>query len=290
MTGFSRAQSDSELASVSWELRSVNGRGLEVRLRTPNGFDWIDNICRQAIQKKFKRGNIQANLNVTRQAGSSVPVVNEAFLKDVAGLAKRLEERFGAKSASADGLLALKGVLEIPDNSVSDEDREALQALVAASLDEALSSLKTTREEEGKALGGILIEKLDELQSLTDSAEADPSRSPEAIRERLASNVQALMEATGNLDEARLAQEAAILATKADIREELDRLNTHIASARQLLSDGGPAGRKLDFICQEFNREANTLCSKSNASAITSIGLEMKVVIDQFREQVQNLE
>lgn len=290
MTGFSRAQSDSELASVSWELRSVNGRGLEVRLRTPNGFDWIDNICRQAIQKKFKRGNIQANLNVTRQAGSSVPVVNEAFLKDVAGLAKRLEERFGAKSASADGLLALKGVLEIPDNSVSDEDREALQALVAASLDEALSSLKTTREEEGKALGGILIEKLDELQSLTDSAEADPSRSPEAIRERLASNVQALMEATGNLDEARLAQEAAILATKADIREELDRLNTHIASARQLLSDGGPVGRKLDFICQEFNREANTLCSKSNASAITSIGLEMKVVIDQFREQVQNLE
>ncbi len=290
MTGFARAQTEGELAAISWELRSVNGRGLEVRLRTPNGFEWADAPSRQAIQKAFSRGNIQANLVVTRNAAISAPVVNEAFLKDVAGLAKRLEDQFDCRPATADGLLALKGVLDLPDAVLSDDDREALQKLIADALKDALSALKTARLEEGRALSSILQDKLDTLQELTRKAEADESRSPEAIRERLKAQIALIMESSSAVDEARLAQEAAVLATKADIREELDRLKTHIASADQLLSDGGPVGRKLDFISQEFNREANTLCSKSNAAAITAIGLEMKVVIDQFREQVQNLE
>lgn len=289
MTGFSRARSPD--GAVSWELKSVNGKGLEVRLRLPPGHDRLEQAVRATIQKGFTRGNVQATLTLLRGAGLVAPVVNEAFLTDVAGLAKRLEDQFGCTPASADGLLALRGVLEVPEASDDKEARAGIDAAAIAVLEEAVAGLKAAREAEGQSLGTHLSAHLSQIEQLTLKAEADPSREPDAIRRRLSDQVQLLLDATpGKLDEGRLLAEAAILATKADIREEIDRLKTHVAAARDLLAEGGPLGRRLDFLSQEFNREANTLCSKANAAAVTAIGLELKVAVDQFREQVQNLE
>ncbi|MFU0503436.1 YicC/YloC family endoribonuclease [Pseudaminobacter sp. NGMCC 1.201702] len=291
MTGFSRAAGEHEGAAIVWELKSVNGKAVEARLRLPQGQERLEQPVRQAIQKRFHRGNIQATLNVVRAAGQNVlPVVNEAFLKDLAGLAQRLQEQFGAAPASADGLLALRGVLEVPETNETEEARAGYDAAVLGVLDAALNGLKQAREAEGAALEVLLAGQIDAIEALTKRAEADPSRDPAVIRVRIAEQVALLLDASANLDELRLHQEAAFLATKADIREEIDRLKTHVASSRSLLAGGGAIGRKLDFLAQEFNREANTLCSKSNAATVTAIGLELKAVVDQFREQVQNLE
>ena len=267
MTGFGRAASEHDGASIAWEVKSVNGKALEARLRLPPGLERLEQVARQTIQRRFSRGNIHATLTLAQRGMQAQPVVNEDFLKDLAGLAARLREQYGAAPASADGLLALRGVLE-----------------------PALAGLEAARLQEGAALGALLAGHLDAIATLTARAEADPSREPAAIRARLAEQVRLLMETGAPLDEARLHMEAAFLATKADIREEVDRLRTHVASGRALIAAGGPVGRKLDFLSQEFNRESNTLCSKSNAAAVTAIGLELKAVIDQFREQVQNLE
>jgi uncharacterized protein (TIGR00255 family) len=290
MTGFARVAGEHAGAAFAWEVKSVNGKTIEARLRVPPGFDRLELPARQAIQKKFSRGNVQATLTVSKGTSAAPPVVNEAFLKDLAGLARRLQEQFGVGPASADGLLALKGVLETAESTDSDEERAALDAALLAALDQTLSALETARLAEGNALGALLSGHVDRIAQLTGQAESDPSRDPGRIRERLAEQVKLLLEASATLDEARLAQEAAFLATKADIREEIDRLKTHVASARVMIEQGGPVGRKLDFLAQEFNRESNTLCSKSNAASVTAIGLELKAVVDQFREQVQNLE
>ena len=218
------------------------------------------------------------------------PVVNEDFLKDLAGLARRLVDQFGVSPASADGLLALRGVLDTPEILESDEVRAATDAAILSALDAALTGLEEARRSEGAALQAVLVGHLDRIAALTAQAEADPSREPAVIRQRIADQVRLLTDAASGFDESRLTQEAALLAAKADIREELDRLKAHIVSARELLAGGGAVGRKLDFLSQEFNRESNTLCSKSNAASLTSIGLELKAVVDQFREQVQNLE
>ncbi len=290
MTGFGRAVADNTGAAIVWELKSVNGKGLEARLRLPPGCERLEQPVRQAIQKRFSRGNVQASLTLTRTGAQAQPVVNDEFLRDLAGLARRLEEQFGVAPATADGLLALRGVLDAPEAAESEEARAELDAAILATLDAALASLETARRDEGAALGELLLGHLGAIQTLTERAEADPSREPTAIRGRLAEQVKALLETGAPLDEARLHMEAAFLATKADIREEIDRLKTHVASGRTLIAQGGPIGRKLDFLSQEFNRESNTLCSKSNAAAVTAIGLELKSVVDQFREQVQNLE
>ncbi|MEI5677447.1 MULTISPECIES: YicC/YloC family endoribonuclease [unclassified Mesorhizobium] len=291
MTGFSRASAEHDGTAIAWELKSVNGKTVEARFRLPQGFERLEAQARQAVQKRFSRGNMQVTLTVTRAAGTMVqPVVNEAFLKDLAGLAKRLQEQFGAAPPSADGLLALRGVLDIPETTETEETRASLDAAILGALDKALTGLEQARQAEGQALGNLLRGHIDTIEALTQKAEADPSREPAVIRARIAEQVALLMDATSNLDEGRLHQEAAFLATKADIREEIDRLKTHVASGRALLSGGGSVGRKLDFLAQEFNRESNTLCSKANAAAVTAIGLELKAVVDQFREQVQNLE
>lgn len=291
MTGFARAAAEQDGTAIAWEVKSVNGKSAEARMRLPAGFERLEQAVRQAVQKRFSRGNFQATLTIGRAAGSlGQPVVNEAFLKDVAGLAQRLQEQFGVGPATADGLLALRGVLEAPEALETEEQKAALDAAALAALETALSALQAARLAEGGALGDLLAGQIDRIEALTLAAEADPSREPAAIRERLAEQVRLLMDASANLDENRLHMEAAFLATKADIREEIDRLKTHVASGRALLSGGGPIGRKLDFLAQEFNREANTLCSKSNAATVTAIGLELKAVVDQFREQVQNLE
>jgi uncharacterized protein (TIGR00255 family) len=291
MTGFARAAADHGGVAIVWEIKSVNGKNVELRLRLPPGFERLEPAVRQAVQKRFSRGNFQAALAVGRPGGlAAQPVVNEAFLKDVAGLAQRLQEQYGFAAASADGLLSLRGVLDVPETAESEEVRAALDAALLAALDEALVGLETARRAEGEALRGLLVGHIDAVEVLALKAEADPSRDPAVIREKLAEQVRLLLDASAALDESRLHMEAAFLATKADIREEIDRLKTHVASARALLAAGGAIGRKLDFLAQEFNRESNTLCSKSNAATVTAIGLELKAVVDQFREQVQNLE
>ena len=291
MTGFSRATGEVDGTSIAWELKSVNGKTIEIRLRLPPGYERLEPGVRQALQKRFARGNFQATLTIGRVGGSvAQPVINEAFLKDLAGLAKRLQEQFGTAPASADGLLALRGVLEPSETLETEETRAGLDAAIFATFERAIADLAKARQSEGQATGDLLLGHIDTIESLVLLAEADPSREPATIRARLAEQVALLMDASAGLDESRLHMEAAFLATKADIREEIDRLKTHIASGRALLAAGGPIGRKLDFLAQEFNRESNTLCSKSNAGAITAIGLELKAVVDQFREQVQNLE
>jgi uncharacterized protein (TIGR00255 family) len=291
MTGFARAVADHDGAAIAWEVKSVNGKSVEVRLRLPPGCERLEPFARQAVQKRFARGNFQATLTLGRMAATQAqPVVNEAFLRDLAGLAQRLQEQFNTAPPTADGLLALRGVLEIPDAVETEEARAGLDKTLEAAFDAALAGLEQARRGEGEALGALLAGHLDAIEALTLRAEADPSREPAAIRQRIAEQVRLLMDAAANLDEARLNQEAAFLATKADIREEIDRLKTHVASGRALLAGGGAIGRKLDFLAQEFNRESNTLCSKSNAATVTAIGLELKAVVDQFREQVQNLE
>jgi len=291
MTGFARTVADNDGASIAWEVKSVNGKSVEVRLRLPQGFERLEPAVRQTLQKRFSRGNFQATLTVGRAAGQQVqPVVNEVFLRDLAGLAKRLQEQFGIAPATADGLLSLRGVLDIPETSETEEVRAALDTTILAALEAALTGLEQARQSEGEALRSLLSGHIDAIEALTLKVEADPSREPAAIRERIAEQVRLLMDASANLDAGRLHMEAAFLATKADIREEIDRLKTHVASGRALLANGGAIGRKLDFLAQEFNRESNTLCSKSNAAAVTAIGLELKAVVDQFREQVQNLE
>ncbi len=279
MTGFARAAGSVDGTAIAWEARSVNGKGLDVRLRLPPGMERLELPSRQAIQKHFARGNVQATLTVSRSGAAVQPVVNEEFLKDVAALAIRLQQQFGCAPPTADGLLSLRGVLDMPEVPDTPETVERIDSEVLQVLDRALAGLAASREREGVALRELLLGHLDAIERLTLRAEADRSREPAAIRERIAQQVRLLIDAAPALDEQRLHMEAAFLATKADIREEIDRLKTHVAS-----------GRKLDFLAQEFNRESNTLCSKSNAASVTAIGLDLKAVVDQFREQVQNLE
>ncbi|TPK38402.1 YicC family protein [Mesorhizobium sp. B2-5-4] len=291
MTGFARVVAEHDGTAIAWEVKSVNGKSVEVRLRLPQGFERLEPVVRQTLQKRFARGNFQATLTIGRAASAQTqPVVNEAFLKDLAGLAKRLQEQFGVAPATADGLLSLRGVLDVAETIETEEVRAALDTAIMAALDVALNGLEQARQGEGAALAVLLSGHIDTIETLTLRAEADPSRDTAAIRERIAEQVRLLMDASANLDASRLHMEAAFLATKGDIREEIDRLKTHVASGRALLEGGGAVGRKLDFLAQEFNRESNTLCSKSNAAAVTAIGLELKAVVDQFREQVQNLE
>ena len=290
MTGLARATVERAGSVATWELRSLNGKGLDLRLRMPPGLDRVEQAIRQAAQKRFARGNIQAVLAVSGTSSQPQPVVNEVFLQDVAELARRLQDQYGVRAPSADGLLALRGVLEFPEQATDEDSRSALEAAIAEAFQAAMAELEKVRRQEGAAMGDLLLGHLTRIEELTARAEADPSREPEAIRKRLGDQVRLLMESGAAMDEARLHQEAAFLAAKADIREEIDRLRTHVEAARTLLAGGGAVGRKLDFLAQEFNREANTLCSKSNAATVTAIGLDLKAVVDQFREQVQNLE
>jgi len=289
MTGFARASREDDVASVTWELRSVNGRGLEARLRLAPGYERLEQPARAILQKQFSRGNIQASLTINRSDAVRRPVIDEQLLTELAAIAKDLHEKHGAAPATADGLLALRGVLEMPDHEEDEETRQKLDALILATLEEAAGALAMARRGEGAALRDVLLGHIDTIEVLTKKAEQDPAREAANIRARLETQLRPLLDIS-SMDEARLYQEAAILATKADIREEIDRLLTHVASARSLLKGDGPVGRKLDFLAQEFNREANTLCSKSTAATITAVGLELKVAVDQFREQIQNLE
>jgi uncharacterized protein (TIGR00255 family) len=290
MTGYARAQGGVPGIGFSVEIRSVNARGLDLRMRLTPGYDALEPEIRRRVGKALNRGSVTVNLNIEREGEDGRVVINHAALDAVLGAWREVASRIEAAPPTLDGILALKGVLEQHDAPLDADAEERLQAAVLEAVDAALADLKVARQAEGRALEAILSGQIDEIARLRDLAEAHPGRGRDAILGRLREQIAELSAAGSGLSEDRLLQEALLLATKADIREELDRLAAHVASARTLLREGGPAGRKLDFLSQEFNREANTLCSKSNAVELTAIGLDLKAVIDQFREQVQNLE
>ncbi|MEC9250541.1 MAG: YicC/YloC family endoribonuclease [Pseudomonadota bacterium] len=287
MTGFARAEGQHETVRWVWEVRSVNGKGLEVRARIPSGHDGLDLKIREQARKRFTRGNLQASLNLKRDASQSAPVINRAALEALLAQAEDLVLSNRVERPRLDGLLAIDGILETSADP-DPEARAALEKALLAGLGEALDGLKSAREEEGAALAPVLSGHIDKVESLTDAAERNAATRIDAIRDRLSAKIAELVDA--ELEENRLAAEIAMLTVKMDVREELDRLRAHVASARELLKQGSPVGRKLDFLSQEFNREANTLCSKSSDSSLTQIGLDLKNVIDQFREQIQNVE
>ena len=290
MTGFARASGVSGAYHWAWELKSVNAKGLELRLRLPPGWDAIEPALRARASEALGRGTIHANLSVQRAGIAPVVRINEPVLAAVLATMRDVAKRIDAAPPAIDGILGLKGVIEIIDEDEREEDRRAGEAAVIAGFADALASLNEMRRREGAALGAVLRSRLDEIAALTARAEAAPGRRPEAIKARLAEQIAALAETATRFDPDRLHQEAILIASKADIREELDRLVAHVAQARRLIDAGGPAGRKLDFLSQELNRESNTLCAKSNDVELTNIGLELKTVVEQFREQVQNLE
>ncbi|OYW61555.1 MAG: YicC family protein [Rhizobiales bacterium 17-65-6] len=290
MTGFARAQGATGAWRWSWELRSVNAKGLDLRLRLPSGFDALDAAARLAAGRALSRGSISGTFAVTRE-GETVSIrINQPALAAMVEAGKQAAERYALPAPTLDALLAVKGVVEVVEAGLTPEDVEAITRDATGGFEEALAALGTMRLAEGQALLAVLRERLEAMSALVQTAEALPERQADAIRARLEEQVRSLVGAVKPLDPDRLHQEVALLATKADVREELDRLTAHVAAAHALLETGGPVGRKLDFLSQEFNREANTLCSKSNAVALTRIGLDLKLLVDQFREQIQNIE
>jgi len=288
MTGFGRADGAGDGWTWSVEARSVNGRNLEVRFRGPHGFDAVERAAKAAGQARFARGQVSIGLQAKRtDAGEASVAVNAAVLARYLTLANELAED-GATPPSADGLLALRGVIETPEEVDDTEARSALEAAMAHTVEQALDALKASRQQEGALLAPVLEDFIARIETLTAQAESEAAAQVETIRERFTRRITELAPDAPGLDE-RIFLEAAALAAKADVREELDRLTAHVAAARQLVASA-PAGRKLDFLMQEFMREANTLCSKSATTALTGIGLELKAVIEQLREQVQNVE
>lgn len=290
MTGYARAAGAVAGIGFLVEIKSVNARGLDMRMRLSPGYDALELEIRRRIGKALSRGAVTFTLNVEREGEGGKVVVNEQALGAVLATLERLRAEIDAERPTLDGILALRGVLEQHETPLGAETEEALEAAILAAVDTAVAGLTAARAEEGARLTAVLLERIDEIAALTKAAELHPGRGRDAILERLRQQIADIGATGAVVSEERLAQEALLLATKADIREELDRLVAHIASARQLIAAGGPVGRKLDFLSQEFNREANTLCSKSNAVELTGIGLDLKAVIDQLREQVQNIE
>ena len=290
MTGFARREGSSGRHRWAWELRSVNGKGLDVRLRLPQGLERFEPDCRRLAPQYFSRGNLQIALSVSGGETAVEAVINRGALDAVLKLREQLGDLVDPTPLRFDTLLSLRGIIDFREPEESEAERAARDADVVKGLELSLADLMAMREDEGAALEKVLLAQVDRIEALTATVEKDPSRSPSAIAARLAQQVALIMDNASSIDRERLHAEVAVLATKADLREEVDRLRSHIAAARELLTKGGPVGRKLDFLAQEFNRESNTICSKSNAAAVSAAGIELKVVIDQFREQVQNLE
>jgi uncharacterized protein (TIGR00255 family) len=290
MTGFARSHGVAGTYAWAWEIKSVNSKGLDLKLRLPPGWDAIEPPVRARAAEALARGSVFANLTVTREGAPPAVRVNEPVLAAVLDTIKGLSGKVQAAPLSLDGILALKGVIEVGEAEESEDERRAAETAIVAGFGDALKSLAEMRRTEGQALGRLLTTRLTEIGALAERAEAAPGRKPEAIKARLAEQVANLLDSAKRFDPDRLHQEAILLATKADIREELDRLVAHVAQAKKLIDGGGPIGRKLDFLAQELNRESNTLCAKANDVELTNIGLELKSVVEQFREQVQNLE
>jgi uncharacterized protein (TIGR00255 family) len=290
MTGFARAEGHDGPLSWAWELKSVNSKSLDLRFRVPPGFDALELPLRALVTQRLKRGSISAGLSVARAAGAGNLRVNREALAVVMRLANELAAEVEAAPPRIDGLLALRGVLESGDEAPDEGARERQMKQLTESFAQALEGLAAMRLSEGMRLEAVLTERLDEIAVLVKDAEDAAATQPAAIRARIKELIAALTDAVPALPEERLAHEAALVIAKADIREELDRLHAHLDAARSLMKEGGAIGRRFDFLCQEFNREANTLCSKSADLELTRIGLALKAAIEQLREQVQNIE
>ncbi len=290
MTGFGRADGVGEGYSWAWEARSVNGRGLDVRLRTPPGHDAIELPVRESIGKRIVRGNVSATLTLDRQMNGGTLRLNEAVLSDIVRAADRVIEIIGGMRPDTATLLSIKGVLEPSDQGETAQARSNREKQLLSGFHQALEALVQSRLAEGARLNAVIHAQVSEIARLTAEVRLSPSRSIDAIKGRMSEQIARLTEADSGLDRDRLHQEAVLVATRADVEEELARLDAHVASALEILKEPGAVGRKLDFLAQEFNREANTLCSKANAVDITRLGLTLKTVIDQLREQVQNIE
>jgi uncharacterized protein (TIGR00255 family) len=290
MTGFARSQGASGPYAFEWELKSVNAKGFDLRMRLPPGWDDLETLAKKRAGEVLSRGTVYANLNVKRANALSTIRINEEVLASIVRVAGVLADKIDAVAPSIDGLLGIKGVIEVVEPESNEAEDKAAKAAAASAFERALADLQTMRQREGVTLGQLLIQRMDEIERLAKKAEVAPGRKPDAIRARLAEQIAALLESSERFDHDRLNQEAIMIAAKADIREELDRIASHISQAREMIGKGGAIGRRLDFLAQEFNREVNTCCSKSNDIELTNIGLEMKNVVEQFREQVQNLE
>lgn len=288
MTGFGRAERSDDTGTASVEARSVNGKGLDLRLRLAPGLDRLESEVRNRVKARFSRGSVSLNVVFAEPEGASSLHIDRERLLALAEAGRDLVERGLAEKPRVDGLLALKGVIVTEETDPDEERLAAIDALVLAAVDEALDGLEAARREEGASLKTLLLAHVEEIERLRARAAGHAATQPGAIRDRIKAKFDELL--PQGLDEDRLVQEAAALAVRADVREELDRLAAHVESARSLIGEGSPVGRKLDFLSQEFNREANTLCSKSADRELTDLGLALKAAIDQVREQVQNVE
>lgn len=290
MTGFGRADGARGPASWYFEIRSVNGRGLDLRTRLPNGNDMLEPRIREAVQRRIVRGNVTVNLQVDKAAAAPEIRLNETALAQVTAAAERVRQLTGGLPAATEGLLSLRGVLEVVEVTETEDEQAARIAAMMDTFETALDQFVGNRAAEGARLAAVLVAEVAEIERLVARVIVSPARKPDAIAARLNEQIQRLLATSNSFDAERLHQEAVLIATRADVEEELQRLAVHIAAARDLLADGVPVGRKFDFLTQEFNREANTLCSKANDPEISRCGLAMKVLIDQMREQVANIE
>lgn len=290
MTGFARTSGDVDGYAWSWEARSVNGRNLEARIRLPNSFDGLEADLRTALTGRFARGHFSINLQTERGATAQSVRLNREVFDQIARIVQDLEPTPGTQPARLDGLLGLRGVLELAEPEETEDEKAKRGVALRASFGEALAALDAARREEGARIGKILKAQIEEISELGAQAAKAAAARTGKMRERLADQIKTVLAETSTVPEDRLAQELALLVVKADVSEEIDRLNAHVESARELLSGGGAIGRRLDFLCQEFNREANTICSKAGDIDLTRIGLDLKVLIDRVREQVQNIE
>ena len=293
MTGFAARKGQGAGAAWSWEVRSVNGKGLDLRLRLPEGIDGLEPLVRAELARRVQRGTVSLTLKLTREAGPEPVRVNRAVLAAVlSGLAEVTAAAAGRGldlcAPSAAEVLGLPGVLD--RSPAEPDDTEPLRRALMADLPPLLDAFTATRSAEGAALVAVLGTQIDLIAALTADAAAEALLRRDTMGQSLQQSLARVLAGAAGVDQTRLAQELALIAVKADVTEELDRLTAHIAAARALLADPGPVGRRFDFLAQEFNREANTLCSKAQSIALTRIGLDLKTVIDQMREQVQNVE
>ena len=290
MTGFSRADGQHADVRWHWEVRSVNGKSLDIRLRMPPGFEGLEARVRAVVAKFARRGNCQLSLQVARESATGEVRINETALRSVIDAMNAIASQVDATRPSLDGILAVRGVVDIKEPEETDDVISERNEAIIRDLVQAMQLLRDAREAEGARLAEIVTGHVDTIEKLARDARECPARAPEAIKLRLKDQVERLLEQSSKLDEERLYQEAVLLAAKVDVQEELDRLDAHVAAARELLASEEAVGRRFEFLTQEFNREANTLCSKANAPELTGIGLDLKASIDQLREQVLNIE
>ncbi|WP_108659817.1 YicC/YloC family endoribonuclease [Acuticoccus kandeliae] len=287
MTGFASLEGEVNGFAYQFDARSVNGRSLDLRLRLPPGMERVEPELRRLVNTTFKRGSVSLSLSLKRGEVATRYTVNQVQLDAYIEAIQALAASGSVAAPRADGLLALKGVIE---TATEEEEASVDEATIAALGAELLAALEVNRREEGARIAPIILDQLSEMDRLRVEIDAHPERTIAAIKARFDRQLSDLLAGREGISPERLHQEAALMATRVDVREELDRLSAHIAASRELLEEGGPVGRKLDFLCQEFNRETNTICSKAPHHAITALGLSLKAVVEQMREQVQNLE